>query len=55
MAAQKTDKVKAPKKGGGGMMGMLSKVFALLAAVLATLFFAAVFDVEMHAGKLEAG
>jgi len=44
VAAQKTDKGKTPKKNAGNMMGMLSKVFALIAAVLATLFFAAVFD-----------
>ncbi|MCY0095473.1 hypothetical protein [Hoeflea ulvae] len=52
MAGQKAEKGKAPKKKAGGMMGMLSKVFALIAAVLASLFFAAMFDVA-HLGLLQ--
>lgn len=45
MAVQKTDKGKAPKKSSGSMMGMLAKIFAVSAAVLGALFFAAMFDV----------
>lgn len=45
MAGQKSDKGKTPKKKSGGMMGLASKIVAVLAIALAALFFAAVFDV----------
>ena len=44
MAAPKSNKSKTQDK-SGGMMGMVSKAFAITAIILATLFFAAVFDV----------
>ncbi|KJS21219.1 MAG: hypothetical protein VR78_00365 [Hoeflea sp. BRH_c9] len=52
MAVQKTDKGKAPKKNSGGMMAMVAKSLALSAAVLGTLFFAAMFDLA-HLGLKE--
>ena len=44
MAAPKTNKGTA-ESGSGGMMGMVSKALAVIAMLLATVFFAAAFDV----------
>lgn len=46
MAAKKTDaKADKPKKGGGGIMALLPKIFGALAFVSAAVLFAATFDV----------
>ena len=50
MAAPKTSKAKTASP-SGGMMGMVSKALAVLATIIATLFFAAMFDVG-HMGLL---
>lgn len=50
MAAQKSEKSKAPNN-KGGMMGLVSKLLAVIAITLSALFFAAMFDVG-HAGLL---
>lgn len=50
MAVQKSDKG-TTKSNTGGMMGMVSKILAVTAVVLGTLFFAAVFDVA-HLGLM---
>ncbi|MDP2120071.1 MAG: hypothetical protein Q8S27_22875 [Hoeflea sp.] len=50
MAAPKTNKAKSANP-AGGMMGMVSKGLAVTATILATLFFAAMFDVG-HMGLL---
>lgn len=46
MAGKKADKkADAPKKSGGGIMGILSKVFGILAILSAAMLFAGAFDV----------
>lgn len=45
MASKKTDKNADKPKKGGGIMGLLPKVFGLLAVLSATVLFAAAFDV----------
>jgi len=50
VAAPKTNKAKSANA-SGGMMGMVSKALAVTATIIATLFFAAMFDVG-HMGLL---
>lgn len=46
MAGKKADKkAEAPKKSGGGIMGLLSKVFGILAILSAAVLFAGAFDI----------